>query len=282
MTLSTNDGRTAPVSEVVLEPGRIDRNYWLDLWRYRELFQVLAWRDVAIRYKQTAIGVAWAVIRPVLTVLVFTVVFGRIAKLPSNGVPYPLLVFAGMLPWTFFATALSDASNSLVSNANLISKVYFPRLIVPAATVAAAFVDFFISLALMAALMAWYRFAPDWRLVFLPLFALLAVLASLGPGLWITAVNVRYRDFRYVIPFLAQFGLYVSPVGFSSSVVPASWRLIYALNPMVGVIDGFRWCLLGTPLDWRAVGVSALVVAMTLWVGVGQFRRLEKTFADLL
>jgi lipopolysaccharide transport system permease protein len=273
---------TTPISEVVLEPGRADRNYWRDLWRYRELFQVLAWRDVAIRYKQTAIGVAWAVIRPVLTVLVFTIVFGRIAKLPSNGVPYPLLVFAGMLPWTFFATALADASNSLVSNANLIGKVYFPRLIVPAATVAAAFIDFFISLALMAALMAWYRFAPDWRIVCLPLFVLLAVLASLGPGLWLTAVNVRYRDFRYAIPFLVQLGLYVSPVGFSSSVVPAQWRLVYALNPMVGVIDGFRWCLLGSPIDWRVVGVGLAVVALMLWVGIAQFRRLEKTFADLL
>jgi lipopolysaccharide transport system permease protein len=270
------------MSEVILEPGRVDRNYWLDLWRYRELFQVLAWRDVAIRYKQTAIGVAWAVIRPVLTVLIFTVVFGRIARLPSQGVPYPLLVFAGMLPWTFFATALSDASNSLVSNASLVSKVYFPRLIVPVATVVAAFVDFFISLAVMAAVMAWYRFAPDWRALFLPLFALIAVLASLGPGLWITAMNVRYRDFRYVIPFLVQFGLYVSPVGFSSSVIPTQWRLIYALNPMVGVIDGFRWCLLGAAIDWREVAVSLAVVAVSLWIGLRQFRRLEKTFADVL
>jgi lipopolysaccharide transport system permease protein len=274
--------RGAAMSEVILEPGRVDRNYWLDLWRYRELFQVLAWRDVAIRYKQTAVGVAWAVIRPVLTVAIFTIVFGRIARLPSDGVPYPLLVFAGMLPWTFFSTALSDASNALVSNANLISKVYFPRLIVPVATVVAASVDFLISLAVMAAVMAWYRFAPDWRVVFLPLFALIAVLASLGPGLWITAVNVRYRDFRYVIPFLVQFGLYVSPVGFSSSVIPAQWRLIYALNPMVGVIDGFRWCLLGAPIDWRELAVSLAVVAASLWIGLRQFRKLEKTFADVL
>ena len=278
------DGRTSPMAEVILEPGHVDRKYWRDLWRYRELFQVLAWRDVAIRYKQTAIGVAWAVIRPVLTVLVFTVVFGRIAKLPSNGVPYPLLVFAGMLPWTFFATALSDASNSLVSNANLISKVYFPRLLVPAATVAAAFVDFFISLGVMVALMAWYRFAPDWRIVFLPLFALLAVVASLGPGLWITAVNVRYRDFRYVIPFIVQFGLYVSPVAYSSSVVPARWRLLYSLNPMAGVIDGFRWCVLGgrAAIYWPGFGLGLAVIALTLWLGVTQFRRLEKTFADLI
>ena len=270
------------MTEVVLERGRVDRNYWVDLWRYRELFQVLAWRDVAIRYKQTAIGVAWAVIRPVLTVLIFTVVFGRIARLPSGGVPYPLMVFAGILPWTFFSTALADASNSLVSNSNLISKVYFPRLIVPAATIAAAFVDFFISLAVMAGVMLWYRFVPDWRIVLLPGFAVMAVLASLGPGLWITAVNVRYRDFRYVIPFLVQFGLYVSPVGFSSAVVPEKWRLLYALNPMVGVIDGFRWCLLGTPIDGRAVAISLAMTAAALWIGVSQFRRLEKTFADVL
>jgi lipopolysaccharide transport system permease protein len=277
-----SDARAPPVSEVILEAGRVDRNYWLDLWRYRELFQVLAWRDVAVRYKQTAIGVAWAVIRPVLTAAIFTVVFGRIAHLPSGGAPYPLLVFAGLLPWTFFSTALSDASGSLVSNGNLISKVYFPRLIVPAATIAAAFVDFFISLAVMVGVMAWYRFAPDWRILCLPLFALMAILASLGPGLWITAVNVRYRDFRFVIPFLAQFGLYVSPVGFSSAVVPEKWRLFYALNPMVGVIDGFRWCLLGAPIDWRVVAISLAVIAATLWIGVGQFRRLEKTFADML
>ena len=252
MTDSALQTVAKPVHEVVLEAGRADRHYWADLWRYRELFQVLAWRDVTIRYKQTAIGVAWAVIRPLLATIIFSLLMGRVAKLPSDGgAPYPLMVFAGMLPWTFFATALSDASNSLVSNANLISKVYFQRLLVPAATVVAAFVDFLISLAMMAALMAWCRFAPDWRIVFLPGFALMAVLASLGPGLWITALNVRYRDFRYVIPFMVQLGLYISPVGFSSGVIPDKWRLLYALNPVVGVIDGFRWCLLGTPVDWR-------------------------------
>jgi lipopolysaccharide transport system permease protein len=279
--MSTGSQRPSAI-EVVLEPGRIDRNYWRDLWRYRELFQVLAWRDIAIRYKQTAIGIAWAVIRPALTVLIFTIVFGRIARLPSAGAPYPLLVFAGLLPWTFFSSALSDASGSVVSNANLISKVYFPRLIVPAATVAAASVDFIVSLVVMAAVMVWYRFMPDWRIVFLPGFALMAVLASFGPGLWITALNVRYRDFRYVIPFVVQLGLYASPVGFSSSVIPEKWRLTYALNPMVGVIDGFRWCLLGASIDWRGVGVSALVIAAALWLGVRQFRRLEKSFADLI
>jgi len=271
--------------EVILEAGRADRNYWADLWRYRELFEVLAWRDIAIRYKQTVIGVAWAVIRPVLTMAIFTVVFGRLAKLPSDGgAPYPLMVFAGLLPWTFFATALSDASSSLVSNANLIGKVYFPRLIVPTATVVASFVDFAISLGIMACLMAWYRFMPDWRLLLLPAFALLAVLASLGPALWITAVNVRYRDFRYVIPFLVQFGLYVSPVGFSSAVVPERWRLLYSLNPMVGVIDGFRWCLLGghSPLSAQSVAISVVMAVAFLAIGLAQFRRLERSFADLL
>jgi lipopolysaccharide transport system permease protein len=274
-----------PAQEVILEAGRADRNYWADLWRYRELFQVLAWRDIAIRYRQTAIGVAWAVIRPLLTMLIFTILFGRLAKLPSDGgAPYPLMVFAGLLPWTFFASALADASNSLVSNSNLIGKVYFPRLIVPTATVVASFVDFAVSLAIMTCLMAWYHFAPDWRLLFLPAFALLAIAASLGPALWITAVNVRYRDFRYVIPFLVQFGLYVSPVGFSSAIVPEKWRLLYSLNPMVGVIDGFRWCLLGghSRLDLASLGAGIVVAAIFLAIGLAQFRRLERSFADLL
>jgi lipopolysaccharide transport system permease protein len=272
------------MTETVIEAGRVDRHYWRELWRYRELFQVLAWRDVAIRYRQTAIGVAWAVIRPVLTMIIFTVIFGRLAKLPSGGAPYALMVFAGLLPWTFFATALADASASLVSNANLIGKVYFPRLIVPTATVVAGTLDFAISLGVMAAMMVWYRFAPDWRLALLPAFGALAFLAALGPSLWIAAVNVRYRDFRYVIPFIVQFGLYVSPVGFSSTVTPERWRLLYELNPMVGVIDGFRWCLLAgrSPLDGPEVALTLLVVAAGLWLGVGRFRKLEKTFADVI
>src|SRR6266550_1599914 len=205
---------------IIIEPGRHDRNYWLDLWRYRELFRVLAWRDLAVRYKQTVIGAAWAVIRPLLTMIVFTVIFGRIAKLPSDGsAPYPLMVFAGMLSWTFFSTGLSEASNSMVNNANLISKVYFPRLIVPTATVVVALVDFLISFSILVLMMAWYQFQPGWQILVLPIFVLLAFFASVGPALWITALNVKYRDFRYVIPFIVQFGLYVSPVGFSSSVV---------------------------------------------------------------
>jgi lipopolysaccharide transport system permease protein len=270
---------------IIIEPGRLERNYWLDLWRYRELFRVLAWRDLAVRYKQTVIGVAWSVIRPLLTVLVFTVVFGRIAKLPSDGtVPYPLMVFAGMLPWTFFATGLSEASNSLINNANLISKVYFPRLIVPTATVVVAFVDFLISFAILLLLMAWYRYPPDWRILVLPGFVLLAFVASVGPALWITALNVKYRDFRYVIPFIVQFGLYVSPVGFSSSVVPGEWRLLYSLNPMVGVIDGFRWSILGgqSPLYLPGLAVGCCVAAFFLWFGIHRFRRTERSFADLI
>jgi lipopolysaccharide transport system permease protein len=273
------------MDELIIEAGRAERQYWRDLWRYRELFQVLAWRDVSVRYKQTVIGVAWAVIRPFLTMLIFTVVFGRVAKLPAPaGVPYALLVFAGMMPWTFFSTALSEASNSLISNANLISKVYFPRLIVPAATVVVAFIDFLISFVILALLMLWYRYLPGWQIVFLPLFVVIAFLASLGPGLWITALNVKYRDFRYVIPFLVQFGLYVSPVGFSSNVVPEKWRLLYSLNPMVGVIDGFRWCLLGgkTEFQLSTFSVSALVTLFFLWLGIHQFRKMEKTFADVI
>jgi lipopolysaccharide transport system permease protein len=271
--------------EIILEPGRAEKNYWRDLWRFRELFQVLAWRDLAVRYKQTVIGIVWAVIRPFLTMVVFTVIFGRLAKLPSDGsAPYALMVFAGMLPWTFFSSALSEASNSLISNASLIGKVYFPRLIVPTATIVVAFVDFLISFGILIGMMVWYRFLPGWQVVFLPLFIFVALVAALGPGLWITALNVKYRDFRYVVPFIAQFGLYVSPVGFSSSIVPEKWRLVYSLNPMVGVIDGFRWCLLGgqSQIYWPGFGLSIAVVSFFLWYGVRQFRKTERTFADLI
>ena len=270
---------------LVLEAGRAERHYWRDLWTYRELFAILAWRDLAVRYKQTVIGAAWAVVRPFLTMLIFTVVFGRLAKMPTEGhTPYPVLVFAGMLPWFLFSTILTDASASLVANANLIGKVYFPRLIVPAATIAVALVDFAISFLLMLAMMAWFRFMPDWRIVFLPAFMLLAVLASLGPALLLTAMNVKYRDFRYIIPFVLQFGLYVSPVGFASKAIPDQWRLLYNLNPAVGVIDGFRWCLLGGQAHLYLPGfaLSLAVVALMLWAGVSYFRRTERTFADLL
>jgi lipopolysaccharide transport system permease protein len=268
-----------------LEPGRTERNYWRDLLRYRELFYILAWRDIAVRYKQTVIGVAWAVIRPFLTMLIFTVIFDRVAKLPTEGTaPYALLVLAGMLPWTLFSTALGEASNSLVTNANLISKVYFPRLIVPTAAVITAFVDFLISLVLLVGVMAFYQFLPGWQILFLPVFVLLALLASLGPGLYVTALNVKYRDFRYIIPFIVQFGLYVSPVGFSSNVIPEKWRLLYSLNPIVGVIDGFRWCLLGgqSTIDWPSFSTSTGVVVVLLWFGVRKFRSMERSFADIV
>jgi lipopolysaccharide transport system permease protein len=270
---------------IVIEPGRQERQYWLDLWHYRELFRVLAWRDLSVRYKQTAIGVVWALIRPLLTMLLFTIVFNRIAHLPSDGsTPYALMVFVGMLPWTFFATGLAEASNSLVSNANLISKVYFPRLIVPMATVVVAFVDFLISFFTLIVLLVWYQFLPSWHMLFLPAFVILALLASIGPSLWVTALNVRYRDFRYIIAFIVQFGLYISPVGFSSSVVPEQWRLLYSLNPLVGVIDGFRWCILGGQSQIYLPGLMANVAmaAFFLWLGIRQFRRMEKSFADLI
>ncbi len=276
-----------PIDEpvLILEPGRAEKNYWADLWRYRELFLILAWRDVAVRYKQTIIGVAWAVNRPFLTMVVFTLIFGKLAKLPTDGdAPYALMVFAGMLPWYLFSSSLGEASNSLISNANLIGKVYFPRLIVPCATVVVALIDFLISFVILVGLMLWYQFLPGWQILLLPVFICLALLASIGPGLWITAINVKYRDFRYVIPFIVQFGLYISPVGFSSSVVPDKWRLLYSLNPMVGVIDGFRWCILGgdSPLYLPGLALSLAIVIFFLWLGVSRFRKMEKTFADLI
>ncbi len=270
---------------LVLEAGRAEEHYWRDLWRYRELFSVLAWRDVAVRYKQTVIGAAWAVLRPFLTMVIFTVIFGRVAKLPSDGAaPYALMVFAGLLPWSLFSAALTGAAESMVSNANLIGKVYFPRIIVPAATLVTALIDFLLSLVILAAMMAWYEFLPGWQILLLPVFVALALLASLGPGLWVTALNIKYRDFRVVIPFLVQIGLYVSPVGFSSTVVPEDWRWLYSLNPLVGIIDGFRWCILGgeSGIYWPGFGISLVVVVFFLWLGVRRFRATERTFADLI
>ena len=216
------------MQEIVIEAGRTEGQYWRDLFRYRELFYFLAWRDVLVRYKQTVIGVLWAVLRPFLTMVVFVFIFSKIAKLPAGGMPYPVMVFAAMLPWQLFSTSLTEGSNSLISNANLISKVYFPRLIVPASAVIVSFVDFAISLGLLVLLMVWYHVWPSLHLLSLPLFTILALVASAGAGLWLAALNVQYRDFRYVVPFLVQFGLYLSPVGFSSSIVPEKWRLLYS------------------------------------------------------
>jgi lipopolysaccharide transport system permease protein len=267
-----------------IESGRTDRQYWRDLWRYRELFYFLAWRDILVRYKQTTIGVAWALLRPFLTMIVFTVVFGTLAKLPTQGVPYPILVFAAMLPWQFFANSLSESSNSLISNANLLSKVYFPRLVLPTSAVIVSFIDFMISGIILLGLMAWYHFMPSWRMITLPFFILVAFGAAMGAGFWLSALNVKYRDFRYVVPFIIQFGLYISPVGFSSSIVPEQWRWLYCLNPMVGVIDGFRWAILGgdTPLYLPGFGLSIVFVSLLLISGVRYFRAYERSFADVI
>lgn len=271
--------------EIILTPGSTQTHYWRDLWRYRDLFHVLARRDIAVRYKQTVIGIAWAVLRPALTVVVFTIVFGRLANLPSEGAtPYPVLVLVGLLPWAFFSTALTDAANSLAANANLVSKVYFPRMIVPAATIVAAFVDFLITFGLLLVMMGWYGLPPTWRMLWLPVFTLVAVCAALGPGLWLTALNVKYRDFRYIVPFILQIALYISPVGFSSAIVPDRWRALYSLNPLVGVIDGFRWCILGgqSQIHWPGFALSLAAVAAFGWAGVRRFRRTEAMFADLI
>lgn len=270
--------------DLVIEAGHEEGQYWSDVWRYRELLYFLSWRDILVRYKQTALGIAWAIIRPLVTMIIFTVVFGRLAKMPSEGVPYPVLVFAGMLPWQLFATALSEASNSLIGNANLVAKIYFPRLLVPASSVVVCGVDFLINTGLLLGLMAWYGIAPTWHLLALPVFVALTFAAAMGAGLWLAALNVNYRDFRYVVPFLVQFGIYVSPVGFSSSIIPESWWLLYSLNPMAALIDGFRWSVLGAnrPLDSTSLAIGCAVVVILLVSGLWFFRRTEKSFADTI
>ncbi len=275
--------------EVFIESGRSEKNYWKDLWRYRELFYILSWRDLKVRYKQTIIGVIWSVLRPLLTMMIFTFVFGQIAKFTAPpGVEYAVLVFAGLLPWQFFAAGLSEASNSLIGNERLISKVYFPRMIIPAASVITSLVDFLISLGIMFILLLWYRTVPSINLVFLPLFIIMAFFASFGVGLWLTALNVKYRDFKHVVPFLIQIGLYLSPVGFTSdkasTLIPEKFRMLYYLNPMAGVIDGFRWCFFGdkTPIYWTGMFLSLAVIIIFLLIGIRTFRRMEKSFADLI
>jgi lipopolysaccharide transport system permease protein len=270
---------------LIIEPARAEKNYWRDIWSFRELFYVLAWRDVTVRYKQTLIGLAWAVVRPVLAVAVFTVIFGRVAKLPApDETPYALMVFAGMLPWQFFSSALGDSANSLINNVNLVGKIYFPRLIVPTATVVVGMVDFMVGLVLLAGMMIWFQIVPGWQILLLPVFIAAGFLAALGPGMLFAAVNVKYRDFRYVVPFCIQLGLYVSPVGFSSAVLPEHWRILYSLNPMVGVIDGFRWCLFGgvAPLFMPGMTMGGVVIAVFLWFGLRTFRKTEKSFADYI
>ncbi len=270
--------------DLIIEPGKANLEYWRDLWRYRELFGFLSWRDILVRYKQTVIGIAWAVIRPLLTMIVFTLIFGNLIGVPSGGVPYPILVFAAMLPWQFFASALSESSNSLLGNSGMVSKIYFPRLIIPGSSVVVCIVDFLITFVLLFFLMIVYRYQPDWHILLLPLFFMMMFMTAIGSGLWFAALNVKYRDFRYIVPFVVQFGLYVSPVGFSSDIVPDRWRLLYSMNPMVGVIDGFRWSILGggTELYWPGFIISLGLVFLLFFSGIWYFRKTERVFADVI
>jgi len=270
--------------DLVIEAGKTERHYWRDLWRFRELFLFLSWRDILVRYKQTVFGIAWSVIRPVLTMIVFTVIFGRLAKFPSEGVPYPVMVFAAMLPWQFFSNSFSEASNSLITNANLLTKIYFPRLMVPWTSIVVSLVDFMISFVILLAIMFWFGYWPTWKMLTLPLFLIFSIIPAFGAGIFIAALNVKYRDFRYVVPFIVQFGLYISPVGFSSNVVPVQWRLLYYMNPMVGIIDGFRWAILGreTIINFQSLIISLIISLFLLVIGIWYFRRTEKTMADLI
>jgi lipopolysaccharide transport system permease protein len=269
---------------LTIKAGRAEKHYWKDLWRYRELFYFLAWRDILVRYKQTTLGVAWALLRPLLSMLIFTFVFNKIAKLPSDNAPYPIMVFAALLPWQFFSNAFSEASNSMIGNANMISKVYFPRLVIPTSTVIVSFVDFLISGAILVGMMFWYGFIPGWRIFTLPLFIFIAFAASMGAGLWFASLNVKYRDFRHIVPFVIQFGMYASPVGYSTSIIEPQWRFLYSLNPMVGVIDGFRWAILGGETQIYLPGfiLSICLVVVLLVTGIMYFRKTEKTFADII
>lgn len=273
----------ASTDSIIITSYSEEKNYWKDLWRFRELFYILSWRDLKVRYKQTVLGVAWSVIRPLLTTLVFYVVFSRIAKLPAPGsAPYMLMVFAGMVPWQFFSNSLSEASMSLIGNSNLISKIYFPRMIIPASAVITSLVDLLISLGILIVMFIVYNYVPNYKIIFLPIFIIIAFLIAFGTGLYLTALNIKYRDFRYVIPFIIQLGLYITPVGFSSEIVPEKYRLLYALNPMVGIIDSFRWCLLGSKLYLPGFYISLGTGLLLLYIGVSYFRKTEKSFADII
>ncbi len=270
--------------QFTIESGKTERHYWLDLWQFRELFYILAWRDISVRYKQTAMGILWAIIQPLLTMIIFVVVFGKIANLPSEGIPYPVYVFSAMLPWMFFATSFANAGNSLVGNSNLISKVYFPRLIIPASSIMVSIVDFCISFGILILLMFWYGIFPSWHILTLPFFLLIGFFAALGSGLFLASLNVKYRDFKFVIPFIVQLGLYASPVAFSTALIPEKYQIFYYLNPMVAVIDGFRWAISGgqTALNITEIFASMSVVIVMCMLGVIYFRKTEKTFADVI
>lgn len=275
--------KTTDELDLIIEPGRIEKNYWSDLWRYRELFYILAWRDFKVRYKQTVIGVAWSVLRPLLTMVVIVVVFSKLAKLPTEGnAPYAIMALAGLLPWQFFSNALSESSNSLISNTNLFTKVYFPRILIPASSIVLGFVDFLITFAMLLAIMIPYHFVPSMNMIFLPFFFILTFLASFGFGLLMSTLNLKYRDFRFIVPFVVQFGMYISPVAFSSSIVPQKYQLLYSLNPMVGVIDGFRWCIIGNevPLNLTSLLISTVVIIGFTMLGIRYFRKTEKMLAD--
>jgi len=268
---------------LVIEANRTGMLYLRDFWNYRELFFTLAWRDIVVRYKQTIVGVLWTVLRPLATMIIFTVVFGKIAKLPSDaGVPYVLMVFGGMLPWQFISGTITTGSDALVGNGALISKVYFPRIIIPTARIIMALVELLINAVIFAALFAWFSYVPSWHVVFLPLFLLMAILLALGVTYFVSSLNVKYRDFQYVIPFVVQLGLYISPIGFSSSVVPEKWRLIYACNPVVGIVDGIRWSLFNSQLMAESVIAAAVISVLVFLFGIWFFRKVECEFADFI
>jgi lipopolysaccharide transport system permease protein len=271
--------------KIIITPQKSVQSFWRELWDYRDLFYFLAWRDFKVRYKQTMLGVVWAVIRPLITMLIFSILFGRIAKLPSEGgAPYQVMVFSAMLPWYFFSSTMQDSSQSLVMNANMITKIYFPRLIIPISTLFVTTVDFLISLVIFFLMMVWLQFLPTIKVVWLPLFFLQAAVTSVGMGLWLSALCVSYRDFRHIVPFMLQIGLYVSPVAFSSSLIPTQWQPLYALNPMVGVIDGFRWCFLNdtVTLEWHNFGISLASGLLLFISGLWFFQRVERNFADVI
>jgi lipopolysaccharide transport system permease protein len=273
-------------NKLIIEPGRTEKNYWRDLWHFRELFYILSWRDIKVRYKQTTLGILWAIIRPLLTMLVFTFVFGRVANMnKQSAVPYAIIVFAGLLPWQFFSNAITESSNSIIGNERLITKIYFPRLIIPASSVITSFIDFLISFVILLILFIVYQYAPPARIFYIPLCWILVFLASFGPGLYLTALNIKYRDFRYIIPFIVQFGLFISPVGYTSAQIGEKWQWVYALNPMVGVIDCFRWCIVKdapNPFLHYPFYVSLGVILFFVWLSIRQFRKMEKNFADMI
>jgi lipopolysaccharide transport system permease protein len=272
----------APFFRVQRSRGWVSLNLG-DLWQYRELVYFLTWRDVKVRYKQTLLGAVWAILQPLLTMVVFSLFFGRLAHMPSDGVPYPLFTLAALVPWTFFSNGLTQSSNSLVGSANLITKVYFPRLIVPLATVLSGVIDFVLAFLCLVAMMAYYRVAPAATVVWLPLFLVLAVIAALGTGLWLSAMNVQFRDVRYTVPFLTQFWLFATPIAYPSSLLHEPWRTLFAVNPMVGAVEGFRWALFGhSPLPVTVVAVSFASAVLILAGGALYFRRMERTFADIV